>query len=166
MTDLKECRQKLDQIDREILEKFTQRMKTVEEIAQYKKENNLPVLDVSREREILIWANRNAPEELSMHSVTLFRTLMELSRARQRDLLNFDGKNSKLIKTALQQTPHEFPTAATVACMGSEGANGQIACDKIFKVSDIVYFRNFSGVCEGIMVALKHCGIHATLDIN
>ena len=26
--------------------------------------------------------------------------------------------------------------------------------------------RNFSGVCEGIMVALKHCGIHATLDIN
>ena len=98
MTDLKECRQKLDQIDREILEKFTQRMKTVEEIAQYKKENNLPVLDVSREREILIWANRNAPEELSLHSVTLFRTLMELSRARQRDLLNFDGKNSKLIK--------------------------------------------------------------------
>ena len=51
--DLSDYRQKLDQIDDQILSLFTERMDIAAEIAAWKRENSLPVLDVKREKEKL-----------------------------------------------------------------------------------------------------------------
>lgn len=53
MTKLEECRDKIDQIDTQIIKLFEERMDVVKEVTSYKIENNLPVLDSSREAKML-----------------------------------------------------------------------------------------------------------------
>ena len=52
--DLQDYRLVLDGIDRELLALFRQRMEIAAKIGEYKKENNLPVFDPARERQILL----------------------------------------------------------------------------------------------------------------
>jgi chorismate mutase len=46
-------RDQIDQLDDEIMQKFSARMKISEKIGQYKKENNVTILQVSRWEEII-----------------------------------------------------------------------------------------------------------------
>ena len=47
--ELNELRNQIDQIDKEMAVLFEKRMKIVKQIGEYKKENNLPILDKKRE---------------------------------------------------------------------------------------------------------------------
>ena len=53
MADLKELRVEIDKIDEELVKLFVRRMEISEEVAEYKRENDLPILNKSREREVL-----------------------------------------------------------------------------------------------------------------
>ena len=53
MKDLKQCREQLDSIDLEIIKLFEKRMSIIKDVAIYKKENNLPILDETREEMML-----------------------------------------------------------------------------------------------------------------
>ena len=52
--DLNDYRLKIDAIDKELLRLFSERMDVASEIARFKAENGLPVLDSAREREQLL----------------------------------------------------------------------------------------------------------------
>ena len=51
--DLKDLRDEIDQIDKEILGLFVKRMEVVKKVAEFKKQNNLPVLQGGREKEVI-----------------------------------------------------------------------------------------------------------------
>ena len=53
MNKLEECRLKIDAIDNEIIRLYEERMKAVKDVAEYKIENGLGVLDSSREKTML-----------------------------------------------------------------------------------------------------------------
>ncbi|PJI07440.1 MULTISPECIES: shikimate dehydrogenase [Clostridium] len=53
MKDLNEIRKEIDAVDRNMVELFEKRMKLVMEVAEYKKKNNLPVLDAVREKKVI-----------------------------------------------------------------------------------------------------------------
>ena len=53
MNKLEECHLKIDAIDNEIIRLYEERMKAVKDIAEYKIENGLEVLDSSREKTML-----------------------------------------------------------------------------------------------------------------
>lgn len=86
--DLQECREKLDVIDKKIVELFEERMAVSEEVARYKEEHGLLVLDESREKQKLE-SVRSLVKEKSNKEATaqLFEKIMELSRARQEQIL-------------------------------------------------------------------------------
>ena len=69
--ELKDYRQELDSIDDEMIKLFTRRMKTAADIAEYKKEHGLPVLDSKREREKLLDVAEKTPEQLREYAVAL-----------------------------------------------------------------------------------------------
>ena len=48
-----ELRSEIDRIDREMIKLFEQRMKITAEIAEYKRANNIPVLDRAREDKVI-----------------------------------------------------------------------------------------------------------------
>ena len=51
--ELKELRNKIDEIDQELVKLIEKRIEIVKEIGKYKKEHNLPILDQNREDEVI-----------------------------------------------------------------------------------------------------------------
>ena len=88
--ELKDYRDRLDQIDDQIVSLFKQRMETVQEIADYKRSHNTPVLNAGREDAILCRVTDLVGEELQEYVRCLFITLMKLSRDYQTALLSGD----------------------------------------------------------------------------
>ena len=79
--DLQECRAKIDEIDRELVRLFADRMNIVLDVAAYKKANGLPILDAARERALLSKVASLSGEELETYTRVLFSTIMSLSRS-------------------------------------------------------------------------------------
>ena len=91
MKDLKELRQEIDRIDRQIVTLFEQRMAVTRNVGLYKLANGIPVLDRGREEQVL--AEKVALLEdktLSADVTELFETLMAISRRQQQTLLDED----------------------------------------------------------------------------
>ena len=76
--ELKDLREEIDGIDRELTELFEKRMGVSAEIAEYKRKNGLPILDSDRERELLDKIAAISNEELRKYSVELYEKIMEL----------------------------------------------------------------------------------------
>ena len=85
--DLTQCREKIDELDRQLVALFAERMELSRAIAEYKKENGLPVLDASREKEKLDGVAEQSPAELREYTRRLYKLLFELSRDYQRELI-------------------------------------------------------------------------------
>ena len=62
--DLEKMREEIDVIDDQLVDLFSQRMAIAGRIAEYKKENGLPVLDADRERKKLNSISKAAGEEM------------------------------------------------------------------------------------------------------
>ena len=148
--DLNELRLEIDKIDDELVRLFGQRMEVSARIADYKKENGLPILVPAREREKLQDVAQKAGEDMANYTRVLYSMLFELSRSYQSKR---NGELSALynsITQAIENTPKLFPQAPMVACQGVEGAYSQIACEKMIKNPFIMYFKNFEGVFTSI----------------
>ena len=157
--DLQELRLEIDKIDDDLVKLFTQRMDIAAKIADYKKENGLPILVPAREREKLLSVAQKAGPEMANYTRVLYSMLFELSRSYQSKR---NGELSALyhrITDAIEHTPPLFPQQAMVACQGVEGAYSQIACEKIFKDPFILYFKNFEAVFTAIEQGLCQYGI-------
>ena len=84
---LEEYREKIDAVDEKLVALFAERMELSRAIAEYKKENGLPVLDAFREKEKLKRAAERSPAELREYTRRLYALLFELSRDYQRELI-------------------------------------------------------------------------------
>lgn len=82
--NLQEYRAEIDRVDRELTRLFAERMDLAAQIAAYKKENGLPILDEKREREKLDEITEMLPEELKEAGAALYERIFALSRAYQR----------------------------------------------------------------------------------
>ena len=88
MDELQNLRRDIDAIDRELVELFRRRMDVTRRVGDYKRERGIPVLDQERERQVLQNKGELAGEELRPAVITLFQTIMALSRRQQRDLMD------------------------------------------------------------------------------
>lgn len=86
--DLNELRNKIDGIDKELVKLFKERMETAAEVGRFKQKNGVPVSDSVRESEILNNVSNNVPEELQGYTETLYRTIFELSRSYQKEIIS------------------------------------------------------------------------------
>ena len=157
--DLKDLRGQIDRIDDELVKLFGQRMEVAAQIADYKKENNLPIFVPSREREKLLDVATKAGPDMENYTRVLYSMLFELSRSYQSKRSDKLSALYHQITKAIETTPKIFPQTPMVACQGVEGAYSQIACEKIFKSPFILYFKNFEGVFNAIEQGLCQYGI-------
>ena len=157
--DLNELRQQINSIDDELLNLFTRRMDLASQVADYKRAHDLPILQPAREREILKKVADKAGPELGGYARVLFSMLMELSKSYQNKRNNKEIELHRQIESAIETTPRLFPRSPMVACQGVEGANSQIACEKIFQSPFIMYFKSFESVFTAIEQGLCQYGI-------
>ena len=156
--ELSEIRTRIDAVDDRLLELFLERMALSEEVAAYKNEHRLPILNKAREREILAKVTRRAGDK-ERYAYHLYSTLFELARSRQAELISAPTKVGARVKAALASGGEVFPQTGMVACQGVEGANSQVACDRIFPRGNIVYVKSFGAVVSAVESGLCKFGV-------
>jgi chorismate mutase-like protein len=78
---LRELRDQIDGIDRNILELLAQRLRLVIRVGDYKRANNLPIYDAERERDLLARVANAAPSPLEpAMAQRIFQCVIQESR--------------------------------------------------------------------------------------
>lgn len=161
MTDLNldQLRTQIDDIDTQITDLFKKRMETALEVAKYKQENGIPVLNDRREKEVLHKVSEQIGEPFDGYARLLFNTIFDASRSCQNNYLARRSDLAARIDKAVEETPKIFPKKAIVACQGVPGANSQAACEKLFEIPNIMFFNSFEGVFNAVEKGLCQYGI-------
>ena len=148
--DLREIRGKLDDIDSQLIELFSRRMNLVKDVAAYKQEKNLPILDTGREREIINRVSLAAGDDLARYAKLLYQTLFSVSRAYQAERLLAPSALAQDLETAAANVRTKMPERVTVACQGTEGAYSQKATERMFAFPTILYMNTFNDVFNAV----------------
>ncbi|MCQ2547875.1 MAG: chorismate mutase [Clostridia bacterium] len=83
--DLNELRNRIDEIDDEILELFEKRMELCREIGEVKAKDSLPLENLKREREIITSMREKADSDLADYVEELFEKIFHLSKEYQNE---------------------------------------------------------------------------------
>jgi chorismate mutase/prephenate dehydratase len=158
--DLQEYRNKIDGIDRQLVELFIERMKTSADIADYKSANYLPVLDKGRERELLLKIAELCGEEYENYGVRLYQQILELSKTYQHHRIDGKSDLAEKIRAATEAGMNaQLPEKATVACQGVEGAYSSLACEKLLELPNIMYFNSVDSVFSAVSNGFCRYGV-------
>ncbi len=129
MNPLREMRDKIDEIDQEIVRLFEARMLVSEDVAKYKLSIGKPVLDKEREREKIEKVRALAHTDFNVQGVeSLFAQIMTISRMRQYALIAQTDKEN----FGFSIDEHRVTPQTRVVFAGVRGAYGQQAMDGYF----------------------------------
>ncbi|MBO4978956.1 MAG: bifunctional chorismate mutase/prephenate dehydratase [Clostridia bacterium] len=138
MKDLGTIRKEISEIDAEMAKLFERRMNACRDVAEYKREHALPILDAAREAEILAkGADRIEEPSLREYYAQFMKDVMKNSRAYQTRLLE----------------------GMKVVYSGVEGAFGHIAAKKAFPQAQIEACADFGAAYRGVEEGLYDCAV-------
>ena len=106
--EINKIREEIDSIDKELVDLFIRRMNCSAAVAEYKRQNGMPVLDASRERALLSRISELSGEEFEEYSRTLYSTILDLSRSYQHKQLNENCAVYKEMIDAIENTSKLF----------------------------------------------------------
>ena len=89
--DLLSLRKQIDEVDEKLMPLLIERMELSKAVAQYKKENSLPILNTQREQEILEQVRSTCPDEYKDAVCAVFSAIMDASKDVQKHII--DNKN-------------------------------------------------------------------------
>jgi shikimate dehydrogenase len=142
---LDEAREIINEVDSKMLELFKKRMEASKMVAEYKKENNLPILDSKREEE-LIKNNLDAlnNKELEEYYLTFINGLLDASKAYQK---NLNKKHYALIgdKLAHSYSPLIHNTIFAKLGINAEYSLIEAKSDELQNIIDMLKCGKYSG---------------------
>ena len=156
---LEQMREEINQIDQELVDLFRRRMELSKSIGAYKQANQLPVQDPARERELLGRVAEQAGEELSEYAQSMYQTILAVSRSYQNAESTRRSGTYQQIQAMLEKTPELFPQRSSVACQGVEGAFSQLACQRLLKLPNIMFFQSFEHVFKAVESGMCQFGV-------
>ncbi len=142
---LDEIRQEIDTIDAQLLPLFIERMKCAEQVAEVKKEKNLPVFNAEREQEILSSMEQKAGR-YGAEARLLYTSLMDMSRAKQHTLLDSGSELRSKIKAADSMVQK----AKIAACLGENGSFSQEAVSRLYPGAEPQFYDKFSEIFAAV----------------
>ena len=137
--DLSEIRKDIDALDDQIVKLLEQRSQLAVDVAKYKKEHNMQVMQQGREQFIIDRIRDAVCDEMKTSAEITFTTIMDLSKCRQHHLLT-EKRDFHIHKPMSGR-----PLAATV----TKGSYSAVACDRFFDGKcDVTYVKHFEDVFE------------------
>lgn len=146
--DLLDLRKEIDEIDERLIPLLLKRMSISEEVAKYKVERGIPVLNSEREQQIL----DNVAEkcgELGNTIKTVFSATMDASRALQHKIIGGGKELRDAVENAIS-ADRLTADGAPVACQGVDGAYSGVTAKKLFPDSPVKYYTQFEDVFEAV----------------
>lgn len=159
MSNLTEIRQKIDDIDNELIELYKKRMELSKEVGVIKSKTSKAVHDGNREKEIVYRLSQKCPEDIRLYVKELYDTIFYASKAYQSNFVINSSPVKNQIDKIIENPLKEFPVDGTVACQGVYGAYSGMATEKIFPISNITYFKTFEGVFNAVEKGLCEYGV-------
>ncbi|MCQ2464471.1 MAG: prephenate dehydratase [Oscillospiraceae bacterium] len=142
--DLKELRDQIDIIDGQMLDMFQKRMKLCLQVAEYKKKNNVNVLQTGREQEVIDGIKAKSEKQFEDSAAVLFSNIMDISKSYQQCEINRD------VKFAGHCT-FDPASACKIGCYGVKGSNSEEATRKIFgNDREIGFYHEFEDVFRAV----------------
>ncbi len=138
--NLEDIRKDIDQIDKQLVELILKRMDCSRRVAQYKKDNDLPVLDASREAAILDKVAEMGGEHGDAMRM-IYSAIMEQSKA-----LQYPFVENKSVREFAPLKPHL--KVKSIACQGIAGAYSGLAGATLYPNAEITYCESFAEVCR------------------
>ena len=149
MESLKNLREQLDEIDREIVSLYERRMSICGQVGEYKVETGRKVFDREREKEKLQDVESMASSEFNRKGIReLYQQLMSMSRKLQYRLLVEAGALGRLPFIGVDSLKAE---GARIVFQGTEGAYGEAAMKQYFGENlNSCHVRTFRDAMEAI----------------
>ncbi|MPQ44588.1 prephenate dehydratase [Clostridium tarantellae] len=142
--ELNKCREKIDEIDKELIRLFEERMEIVLKVAKYKQEKKLPVFNKKREEQVII-KNLNGinNDEIKPYVKEMLHSLMDISKkyqCKKIGLREIPLNKSNEIKIGFQGLEGSFSEEALIAYFGE----GYETCsyEKFEEVFEGLKYRN------------------------
>lgn len=146
--DLLDLRKEIDNIDEQLIPLLLKRMSISEQVARYKVERGIPVLNAEREQQIL----DNVAEKCGTQGDTIktvFSATMDASRALQHKIIGGGKKLRDTIEGA-KSTGKLTANGESVACQGVEGAYSGVTANTLFPDSPVRFYKQFEDVFEAV----------------
>ena len=146
--DLSELREQIDSIDAEILRLFERRMDIVQNVAEYKRTNQLPVFQSGREQEIITRIGETAAPLYGQAAQVLFTAMMDISKCLQKDRLT---SPQAFLENFCADSFDTFPSGRVlVACPGTDGSFSHIAAQQLFPEGTFHFYTDFPDVFRAV----------------
>ena len=89
MNELENLRERIDTIDKELIALFEERMNVVNDIAEYKIKNNLPILNQNREDIVISKVKAIVKnEDYTDSAIDFIKDIMEISKKFQQKIIS------------------------------------------------------------------------------
>lgn len=146
--DLLDLRKEIDAIDEQLIPLLLKRMSISEQVARYKVERGIPVLNAEREQQILdnVAAKCGAQGDTIK---TVFSATMDASRALQHKIIGGGKKLRDTIEGA-KSSGKLTANGESVACQGVEGAYSGVTANTLFPDSPVRFYKQFEDVFEAV----------------
>lgn len=93
MNELENLRERIDTIDKELIALFEERMNVVNDIAEYKIKNNLPILNQNREDIVISKVKAIVKNnDYTDSAIDFIKDIMEISKKFQQKLISEIGR--------------------------------------------------------------------------
>ena len=152
---LKEAREKINKIDKQMAELFEARLKAVEAVAEYKKEHGLPIYDPTREAEIIKRNSETVEDGVKEYYVSFQKSTMALSRAFQKRLIGEAHASADEVTLGVELGERSYPITVGTGLIGK--ANEYFDLErKVFIITDsgvpTQYAESVKNVCKSVAV--------------
>ncbi len=138
MADIEHARKIINEVDAQMAQLFVRRMQAAEEVAAYKKERGLPILDAAREKAVLAAGAERMENPIYRSYYTNFlQEIMEISKRYQ----------------------HRLTEGMRVAFSGVKGAFADIAARGIFPDAECVPYPDFASAYEAVESGACDCAV-------
>lgn len=146
--DLLDLRKEIDEIDEQLIPLLLKRMGISEQVAKYKVERGIPVLNAEREQQILDNVAQKCGEQGDTIK-TVFSATMDASRALQHKIIGGGKKLRDMVTNAM--TGGKLTAGGeAVACQGVDGAYSGVTANKLFPDSPVKFYKYFEDVFEAV----------------
>lgn len=137
MNGLENARRTIERIDAEMAELFEKRMKAAQAVADFKKENAMPIEDKKREAELAAKNGEFVSPEFRPYYESYFKNVTDVSKRYQKRLLE----------------------GMKIAYSGVEGAFAHIAAGRIFKCGKTASYSDFDSAYKAVEDGECDCAV-------
>ena len=162
--DLADIRNRIDSVDAKIVELYKERIDILKDVAEYKKANSKPVLDVAREEEKISNLKSRVEGDFYKKAVEeLYGQILSTSRLYQYSIIDSEEKIGAFGFKMQDELPKTVEKTAKVVYQGIDGAYSNIVAKQFFKDKAALY--NVESFEEAVREVLEERADYALLPI-